>query len=88
MCDICRQSICPPACPAYRGNLPNLAPVVGDCVLCGGAIREGETHLERENERLCAACAAEMEMSDLLYLAHSERLGDLLCELLGWQQNL
>lgn len=86
MCDICHSHTCPPACPSYRGNLPNFTPVVGHCMLCDGFLRADEPYLERGDQRLCAACAASLELDDILLLSGVESAAELLLECSAWRK--
>ena len=87
MCDICHSHVCVPSCPNYRGFLPNFPPVRGHCIFCDTAIREDERYLERGEELICAACTAELELSDILELSGLESAAELLLLCANFQKS-
>ncbi|MBQ8341116.1 MAG: hypothetical protein IJY22_01900 [Clostridia bacterium] len=84
MCDLCGMSHCPPSCPSYEGELGGLAPVVGRCALCDGAVHGGERALEKHGELLCEACAMDAALEDVLAAEGVSTPWELLCERLDW----
>lgn len=51
MCELCRKSICPGACP----NAPE-PPLYGECEVCGEPIYDGDECYELGDHLYCEAC--------------------------------
>lgn len=72
MCQYCERSNCLPSCPEYDGYNPVVGRVVAVCGICGRDIYTGEKYIDDENCPICADCAAETQLDELVLLSHSK----------------
>lgn len=77
MCEFCDMSHCLPACPNFDGYLPGTGEPVASCGLCGAEIYPGERYIDDENCPVCPACAADMQLDELVLLAGAEDLWEM-----------
>lgn len=79
MCSECSLAVCPSACPNYRGSDGRRA----TCSRCDEPIFEDDGYYATDGCRICASCADEITVDELIDLAHLSGMGELL-SLLGF----
>lgn len=79
MCEECYSAVCFEGCPYLRDKLARAA-----CDVCGEPIREGDRHYGYGQHRLCADCAEQVSVEELLEMTALREPGELL-ELLGFR---
>ncbi len=65
MCKECQKLICPPTCPSYWGFSPSGGAPRGRCSFCEEALYEGDEYYRLGKDKVCRACAEEMELDTL-----------------------
>ncbi len=78
MCESCHAITCYPACPAVYSR------AWATCTLCGMGLT-GEGHYARGRHRLCALCAENLSVRELLAMAGLGTVDELLL-LLGFRR--
>ena len=82
MCEYCNKSNCSASCPNFDGYVPSVGNVVAECGLCGKSIYPKEKYIDDENCPICADCASEMQLDELVLLSHSKDFWEVF-DLLG-----
>ena len=75
MCQTCYRAVCAERCP-YREDT---APLV--CEKCGEPIFSDGEYYTYEDRHICADCADELTVDDLLQICKLSTVGDLFCAL-------
>ena len=81
MCNYCEKSNCPSSCPEFDGYIPGIGQPVATCGLCGADIYRGDRYIDDENCPICAECASETELDELVVLSHSEDFWEVFSQL-------
>lgn len=66
ICDVCKQYVCPSACPNYSYCAPLFGADVGACSVCSERVCDGDEFYVYNERLLCAECAGELIPSELL----------------------
>jgi hypothetical protein len=78
MCDICRRTYCPSACPNHRDTREAVSGDLEVCSECGAVISDGEWCYCFANGTVCTECAARIDVEDLLRLTGIDSRNELL----------
>ncbi len=73
MCEICKRSTCPTACPGYSRALTGVS-----CVLCGEVVAEEKLLYWSNGFPYCLDCLMNMELEALLRICEKSPLDLLL----------
>ena len=81
ICDYCKMSVCPSACPSFEGEVPGLTSTNSTCEICGVKIYEEDEFYKPNKKLICQECAEELvspELLELLDCADIKEFFDLL----------
>jgi hypothetical protein len=76
ICDICKQYVCPSACPNFLSSVSLHGSAVGACFLCAGSIYDGNDFYVHNERLICAECACELIPSELLEFLECESIAE------------
>ena len=66
ICDICKQYICPSACPSFTGYVAQIGDSKRVCSVCEVRVYNADKYYEKDDNILCSECAEELISPDLL----------------------
>lgn len=78
MCDICRRTYCPSACPNHRDAREAVSGDSEVCSECGAVIPGGEWYYCFADGTVCTECAERIDVEDLLRLTGMVSRAELL----------
>ncbi|MBO5270661.1 MAG: hypothetical protein J6B77_07740 [Clostridia bacterium] len=69
MCDLCRKTACPPACPNYGRNAVGEVQNEEFCLECGAELSFGEMFYRFPLGIVCSECAERLDVEGILRLS-------------------